>query len=91
VSIDLSGYDVSCQADSDCISVSPGPFCGPRCLCGGAAINRSGEAAYQALIAPIHARPCKCQTFSVRCIQNVCVDCPFGSRTAPPGCTADGG
>lgn len=37
--ISSSAYDQSCSADTDCVDVSAGDYCHPRCFCGGAAIN----------------------------------------------------
>src|SRR5208283_1748115 len=48
VRIDTTGYDVSCQKDTDCAAVYSGSIC-PNygCLCGSnAAINVSGLASY---------------------------------------------
>ena len=53
--IDLSTFDRSCKADSDCIAVTPGLICNH--LCGGDAINIDGQARYWSALAPILDRP----------------------------------
>ncbi len=45
--IDPATDDRSCHADSDCIVISAGGYCGGfGCACGNAAINTDGQARY---------------------------------------------
>jgi hypothetical protein len=97
VDIDPASYDTSCQSDSDCIDVSAGVICsGYNCLCGGATINASGQARYEAALASVTrgAGPgCGCPYLGrARCVQSQCVICHPGylNDPNPPGCP-DGG
>lgn len=94
VYIDLSKFDRSCQADSDCIAITPGLICNH--LCGGGAINRGAQARYNKAIAPIIQQPgwgSSCPSLGkARCLpgssSRLCTWCP--SRPSidpvPPGC-----
>lgn len=87
VDIDLSTYDQTCKADTDCIGVTAGVLCPGGCACGGSTINVDGEARYQAAVAAVETAACPCVANGVpRCIQNRCTLCGVGH----PGC-GDGG
>jgi hypothetical protein len=89
VNVDLSTYDTSCTKDSDCFQITAGELCAPPCLCGGAAINVSGEPRYNAAIAPLlnTLGGCDCPVaFPVTCFQNTCQVCsPSGVPCADGG------
>jgi hypothetical protein len=86
VNVDLSTYDQSCHADSDCIDVTSGRICTGGCACGGSTINADGEARYQATVAGVQTLACPCPADGIpRCIQNHCTLCGFGPNQ-PAGC-----
>lgn len=90
VNVDLSTYDQSCQADSDCVIVTGGAICSNGCACGGSIINVAGLARYNAATAGVKPLQCPCATAGVpRCIAGRCTICGFGPNR-PPGC-GDGG
>src|SRR5208283_2561625 len=60
VDVELSTYDLSCQEDSDCITISAGQICPGDCACGGATINVSGQARYQSAVSGIQTGVCGC-------------------------------
>jgi formylglycine-generating enzyme required for sulfatase activity len=83
VRIEPSGYDVSCQKDTDCVTVYSGSIC-PNygCLCGGnAAINVSGQASYGAAYSsalssvPNNAPSCSCPSVGAACVAGICRPC----------------
>jgi formylglycine-generating enzyme required for sulfatase activity len=97
VRIDTSGYDVSCQKDTDCVTVYSGSIC-PNygCLCpGNAAINVSGQASYEAayssaLSSVSSNQPgCSCPSVGAACVAGICTSCGQSSG----GCAGsnDGG
>jgi hypothetical protein len=89
VNIDLSTYDRSCKADSDCIQISSGMLCSPTCLCGGSAINIDGQARYDDAIAPLEPGLCPCPFLGpTRCVAGECTVCGVGPN--PFNCP-DGG
>lgn len=88
VSLSTSGYDVSCQKDSDCVLVETGswsatdPCCGHGCL--GAAINVADQSKYQAAAMatemrcmPPGASACgiECVTITAFCKAGTCDTC----------------
>ena len=86
VDVDLSTYDQSCNADSDCISITSGQICQGSCECGGSTINASGEARYEQQVSSITTSECPCpEEGSPRCIDGACTICGFGPNQ-PPGC-----
>ena len=97
VDIDVSTYDTSCNADSDCIIVNAGHICsGYTCLCGNATINVDGQARYNAAMSSLTpgGPGCGCPAFGqARCVQSTCTYCPtsIGSEPAPAGCPDAGG
>jgi hypothetical protein len=91
VDVDVSTYDTSCKADSDCIDITAGVLCTGQCDCGGSTINVDGQARYEAAVAPVRFEDCPCAFGGpLRCIQNQCTRCAVGSND-PPGCSDDGG
>jgi hypothetical protein len=90
VDIELSSYDRSCIATSDCTAISTGPICPGSCACGDAPVNKSGVARYEAAISGIRlGSRCLCiDEGTPTCVGGSCILCPFGSKV--PGCT-DGG
>jgi hypothetical protein len=90
VDIDLTTYDQTCNADSDCIDITAGVVCSGQCACGGSTINVDGQARYEAAVAPVDTLGCPCPPDGItRCLQNHCTLCGFGPNQ-PPGC-GDGG
>jgi hypothetical protein len=88
VYVDLSTYDRSCKADSDCIDITPGSICPGSCACGGAAVNIDGQARYQAAIKSVGLGFCQCPIAGPSyCVMGECTHCNLGSGQ---GCT-DGG
>ncbi|HEY3817430.1 MAG TPA: hypothetical protein VGL81_09680 [Polyangiaceae bacterium] len=91
VDIDPASYDVSCQVDTDCVSIVAGPLCpGYTCACpGGGAINASSEAQYQAALESIQEGSgilCECPAFpGPQCLGGVCTVCA-GLPADPPAC-----
>lgn len=96
VNIDVSNFDTSCTADSDCIEVTPGTICaGYTCICGGASISAADQARYDALLASVprgEGPGCNCPAFGIpRCLQSQCVLCAtFPNPHEDPRCP-DGG
>jgi len=91
VDIDLSTYDQSCAADSDCISITAGPICEGSCECGGATVNASEQSRYQNAIAPLASTRGVCGCFAEgipQCVHGTCTFCSLGSNGS--GCI-DGG
>jgi hypothetical protein len=73
VNVDLSTYDQTCTADTDCIGVTAGQICTGGCACGGSTINVNGEARYQAAVSSVQTLACPCAADGIpRCIQNRC-------------------
>ncbi len=91
VDIHESGYDRSCQHNTDCIAIASGPICsGYTCVCpGGAAINVSEQARYQSELSSV--RPgtgplCSCPVSArPECLGGVCTMCR-GLLSDPPAC-----
>jgi hypothetical protein len=98
VNADLSIYDHSCKKDADCVSIVNGPLCsGYVCACpGGAAINVSSQASYNAAVASVMRGTgivCLCPASPrPQCLAGVCTICT-GLRSDPPAChsTSDAG
>ncbi len=102
VDIVPSTFDQSCQSESDCISIMPGPLCdGYTCTCpGGGAINTSAEASYQAIVSSVHPGTgplCSCPASpGPQCLGGVCTICsgregdPPACHSIPPDAGADG-
>lgn len=89
IDIDLSTYDISCTGDSDCISVTAGEICTGGCACGGATINASGSARYQAALNQVQTLGCPCHALGLpACVNKQCTIC--GGPNPTPGCP-DGG
>jgi hypothetical protein len=97
--IPASNYDQSCAADSDCVGVTPGNYCGsnPTCNCGGFtdAISVGALGQFNADVAKTPSGPqvtCPCPmtvvppgtTSSVCCKNNTCGVC---TTVLPPVCT----
>jgi hypothetical protein len=93
VFIDPSTYDRSCVEDIDCIGITAGKICTGGCQCGGAAINASEQARYNAAIAPVGMGGiCPCPAFGpIRCAMGQCTVCSFGLNPPPPPGCGDGG
>ncbi len=92
VNVDLTGYDVSCTTNSDCISVTSGDICPGSCACGGSTISQSGEAQYEAqygaAISRIPLGTCGCPLSGIpECVGGTCVVCGplFGLPACPDG------
>ncbi len=86
VDIALSSYDVSCHADSDCITITSGQVCSGDCACGGATINASGQARYQSQLSSVQLGECGCPEEGIpQCLDNVCTICR-GAASDPPAC-----
>jgi hypothetical protein len=85
-----SAYDQSCDADTDCVGVGEVPSCSnATCVCPTAAINKSANAQYSALLAQVTAayrpQPCNCPCLSgAICRGGVCQAAYCGP---PPGDT----
>ncbi len=81
--IDTSGYDVSCQKDTDCVTVYSGSICANYgCLCGGnAAINVSGQDSYETAYSsalssvPNNGPACSCPAVAAACVAGICTSC----------------
>jgi hypothetical protein len=91
VNIDLSDFDTSCSADSDCTSVSSGAYCPSTCkgVCPNAAINRDGEARYEQTLAQASGSGefCECGSLSLPdtyCNHGVCTYCGYGAPVRCP-------
>jgi hypothetical protein len=91
VDIDVSDYDTSCTQDSDCIAITAGTLCTGACLCGGATINKSAEAQYEAAIASISSGGCPCASGPIpQCQGGTCTlcdgpyKCTSGVDAGPP-------
>jgi hypothetical protein len=101
VDIDVSTYETSCVANSDCIDVTAGTICdGYECICGGAAINTSGDTRYQAALSSVRPGPgpaCQCPYLGrALCVwqgasSGVCTYCPSpgSGQPSPQGCPTD--
>jgi hypothetical protein len=86
VDIVLSSYDLSCQQDSDCISISSGQICDGDCTCGGSTINADGESRYKQALSSLTLGECACPLECVpQCLGNVCTICT-GAPSDPPAC-----
>ena len=80
VSVDLRGYNTSCNADSDCRAISTGTICPSQCInvCPNAAINVSGYARYSRTVnqlPPGAFTLCECGAIPAPdafCVQGVC-------------------
>ncbi len=92
--LDGSGFDQSCQSDSDCVAVAAGSFCpdGPQCLCGRDAINVKDQSKYDAKLQTLRESQhdasvgCMCPFFgNPRCIANHCVMCGGAGQACPDG------
>lgn len=87
VNVDVSTYDQTCSADSDCMEVTGGAVCTGACACGGSAINVDGKARYEAAVAAVKPAQCFCPAGGFpRCVQNHCRLCG-----GPSGSCGDGG
>lgn len=82
--IDTTGYDQSCQTDSDCVTVSVGSICenGGSCMCTAGSIRASEKDRFDAHVAAVEAaskpggRPCSCPYFgSPKCVAKQCMTC----------------
>ncbi len=91
-SIDGSGFDQSCQSDSDCVAVTAGSFCAgaAQCLCGLDAINVKDQSQYEQQLATLEAQNppgaggCMCPYFgSPHCIAHHCAICGGAGPTCP--------
>jgi hypothetical protein len=73
-SLEATNYDQSCKADSDCVAVFSGSFCGAHtCACENAAINVSSESRYSADFNNEGAPRCPCPAApAVACNQGTC-------------------
>jgi hypothetical protein len=97
VDIDLSTYDQTCTADSDCIIILSGEICSnDACLCaGGSSINKSGQARYDAALPPVTPvrMPCSCPASGApTCIAGTCHVCGgVGSNDPACGDAGDAG
>jgi hypothetical protein len=90
VDIMASSYDQSCKTASDCIIITAGDVCSGACACGGATINKSSQAAYEAALDGITPAGCPCPASGQpECIGGTCTICGPGSESQP-GCP-DGG
>jgi hypothetical protein len=88
VNIDLTTYDLSCQQASDCVTVSPGPYCAGYCACGGAAINADGQSRYDAATASVATGECFCpEEPTPQCLENICTVC-HNAPSDPPQCAS---
>jgi hypothetical protein len=74
------------MTDADCITITAGTICTGSCLCGGATINRDGQARYDAAISGIMTGLCPCAASPPpRCLGGTCVVCTGGPGD-PPEC-----
>ncbi len=77
--LDASGFDVTCNVASDCMSAFLGNFC-QTCRCPFGAISIMDQAKYQteAAAKSVGAPPetCDCPASKVACIQGACVAMP---------------
>jgi hypothetical protein len=73
-SLQAADYDQACQADSDCVAVFLGSFCGANsCACENAAINTSAYAQYASDFDKDNAPRCPCAAAPpVACNQGTC-------------------
>ena len=78
VNIDVSNYDRSCQADSDCMAIAR--VACQACTCAGTAINVHGRDRYNATLAqlpPATKGFCACpDELLSKCVQGVCHEYP---------------
>ena len=93
VDIEPSAFDTSCNTDPDCIGIATGNICsGYNCICPGASISASSQAAYDATLGKVPKGPsvCSCPALGFsRCIASQCVFCPnpaLHPTTVPSGC-----
>lgn len=90
VNIDPKSFDQSCNKASDCVGITPGLICSGGCACGGATINKSGEAAYEKDLSALTLEACPCVAAGQpECVYGTCTMCGYGTSN-PPGCP-DGG
>jgi hypothetical protein len=79
VDIETTDFDMSCNADTDCIEIMEGSICsGYNCDCPGASINVDGQDRYTALVGSVLRGPgrCECPAFGrPHCIQGTCTFC----------------
>jgi hypothetical protein len=96
--LDLSTFNQTCTATSDCVMAQGGTFCSsePLCLCGGESINVVDQMRYQAELDAIKSSlklgpsVCSCPFFGKpTCVAGTCVTCG-GAAPSHPGCP-DGG
>jgi hypothetical protein len=93
-----SGYDQSCDADTDCVGVGEVPSCSTStCACPTAAVNKSANAQYSALFSQVTAAhppaPCNCPCLSgAICRDGTCQAAYCGPPPADtlPGCANAG-
>jgi len=95
VDIRLSDFDTSCNKSSDCVEITAGTICNGGCECGGATINASGMAQYNADIASIVPGLCGCPISGTpTCVMGTCKNClgsscgpkpPIDAGSPPPG------
>ncbi len=92
--IDGSGFDQSCQSDSDCVAVTSGTFCAgaPQCLCGRDAINVKDQSNYEQQLSSLEAQNppgpggCNCPFMGYpRCIADHCAICGGAAPACPDG------
>jgi hypothetical protein len=90
VDVDLTTYDQTCRADSDCIEVTAGEICADSCECGGSAINQNDAQRYANATDGITTEACPCPYFgNPRCVAGSCAICPDPSDpNQPAACVA---
>jgi hypothetical protein len=78
VAIDVSTYDQSCNAASDCIVIQTGNVCSEECVCGSSTVNASEEARYnEATSGLLFSEFCDCPPEPVlECTNHLCVSVP---------------
>jgi hypothetical protein len=88
----VTNYDRSCEVDTDCVDVSVGDYCAPRCLCGGGAIRASALAQFER---DVSMTPAGSGAFDggldCPCIREVGPCCRRGVCQRGPGCLVDAG
>jgi hypothetical protein len=77
VNLDLSTFDRSCRADSDCMSIASGMACPSGCFCPNDAINVDMRLRYETTVAslPFNTAACPCPSGPPQgpvCTKGVC-------------------
>jgi hypothetical protein len=76
VDVSLSSFDTSCRNDGDCTTVTVGELCPDSCLCGGAAISVSSQAAWKQATAGLGGGFCGCPLEGIpQCVAGTCAIC----------------